>query len=144
MTWLMTTPENVNRRPVFQTSKASSPRSLKKLFSSGCKLREQESLLYHESQNIWYFLLNCKMWSFLSFIFLFYYFFLWPHLCHMEVPRLGVEGELQLPACTTDTARQDLSHICDLHHSFQQHRIPNPLSEARDQTRILMDIMLGF
>ena len=27
-------------------------------------------------------------------------FFLWPHLWHMEVPRLGVKQELQLPAYT--------------------------------------------
>ena len=32
----------------------------------------------------------------------------------------------------------DLSHICDLHHSSQQRRILNPLSEARDRTRNLM------
>ena len=30
-----------------------------------------------------------------------------PHLWHMEVPRLGVESELQLPAYTTATAMQD-------------------------------------
>ena len=58
---------------------------------------------------------------------------------HMEVPRLGVKSELQLLAYTTATAMQDLSHICDLHHSSQQHQILNPLSEARDQTHILMD-----
>ena len=40
----------------------------------------------------------------------------------MEVPRLGVESEL--------------------HHSSQQPWILNPLSKARDQTRILMDISL--
>ena len=34
---------------------------------------------------------------------------------HMEVPRLGVESELQLPASTTATATPDLSRICDLH-----------------------------
>ena len=38
-------------------------------------------------------------------------------LWHMEVPRLGAESELQLPAYTTATATPDLSHICDLHHS---------------------------
>ena len=31
----------------------------------------------------------------------------------MEVPRLGVESELQLPAYTTATATQDLSRACD-------------------------------
>ena len=57
----------------------------------------------------------------------------------MEVPRLGVELKLQLLAYTTATATQDLSHVCDLHHSSRQHQILNPLSEARDGTRILMD-----
>jgi len=33
----------------------------------------------------------------------------------------------------------DMSHMCDLYHSSQQHQIPNPLSEARDQTLIFMD-----
>ena len=55
----------------------------------------------------------------------------------MEIPRLGVESELQLLAYST--AMQDLSHVCSLHHSSQQHQILNPLSEARDQTQILMD-----
>ena len=58
----------------------------------------------------------------------------------MELPRLGVESELQLPACTIAIATQDLSHVCDLYQSSQQHQILNPLSKARDRTRILMDI----
>ena len=56
----------------------------------------------------------------------------------MEVPRLGVESELQLPAYTTATATPDESGICNLHHSSQQHQILNPLNEAKDQTHILM------
>ena len=66
----------------------------------------------------------------LSFFFL---FFLGPHLWYMEVPRVGVKLELQLPAYT-----RDLSHICDLCHSSWQCWILYPLSEARDQTYILM------
>ena len=58
----------------------------------------------------------------------------------MEAPRLGVESELQLPAYTTGTAT--LSP--DLHCSLQQHQILNPLSEARNLTRILMDISQVF
>ena len=61
------------------------------------------------------------------------------HLQYMEVPRLRVELELQLPAYTTATATPDPSHVWDLHHSSQQHQILNPLSRARDQTHILMD-----
>ena len=56
----------------------------------------------------------------------------------MEVPRLGVELELQPSAYTTATATGDLSHTCDLHHSSQQRWIPDPLSEARYRTYILM------
>ena len=56
-----------------------------------------------------------------------------------EVSRLGVELELQLSSHATATAIQDPSRVCDLHHSLWQHWILNPLSEARDRTRILMD-----
>ena len=48
---------------------------------------------------------------------LFFFFFLGPHLWHMKVPRLGLESQLQLPAYTTATATQDLSRVCNLHHS---------------------------
>ena len=65
-----------------------------------------------------------------SFFFLF--FLLGPHPCHMELPRLGVESELQLQAYATATATQDPSCICDLYHSSRQRRIFNPLIEARD------------
>ena len=54
-----------------------------------------------------------------------------------------VKLELQLlahaTAPATTTATQDLSRIFDLYHSSQQRGIPNPPSEARDQTRILTD-----
>ena len=68
----------------------------------------------------------------------FFLCFLGPHLRHMKVPRLGVKSELQFPIHTTATAMPDLSPICDLHSSLQ-HRILNLLSEARDQTQVLMD-----
>ena len=57
----------------------------------------------------------------------------------MEIPRLGVESELSLLAYDTAPAIPDLSHVCDLYHSSRQCRILNPLSEARDQTCILID-----
>ena len=56
----------------------------------------------------------------------------------MEVPRLGVELELQPLAYATAIAMQDLSHACDLHHSSRQCWILNLLSEARDRTCVLM------
>ena len=43
--------------------------------------------------------------------------FLWPHLQHMKVPRLGAESELQLPAYATDPETLDPSCICSLHSS---------------------------
>ena len=49
------------------------------------------------------------------FVYLFIYVILGPHLQHVEVPRLGVASELQVPAYTTATATPDLNHICNLH-----------------------------
>ena len=57
----------------------------------------------------------------------------------MEVPRLGVKWEQQLPAYAAATATRDLSHICNLHRSLWQHQMLNPLSKAKDQTCILMN-----
>ena len=57
----------------------------------------------------------------------------------MEILRLEVKLELQILAHATATATQDLSCVCELYHSSQQCQILNPLSEARDQTHILMD-----
>jgi len=52
----------------------------------------------------------------------------------MEVARLGVKSKLQLHTYTIATATPDLSHIFHLCHTFWQHQILNPLSEARDRT----------
>ena len=73
-------------------------------------------------------------------ILFFFLFFYWEgglQLQHMEVPRLGVKSELQLPATTTATWVP--SCICDLHYSSWQCWILNPLREARDQSHSLMD-----
>ena len=69
---------------------------------------------------------------------LFSFCFLGLCLRHIEVPGLGVESELQLPAYTTATASWDLSLICNLHHSSGQRWIFNPLSKARGWTLNLM------
>ena len=39
--------------------------------------------------------------------FFFFFYFLWPHLQLMEVPKLGVESKLQLLAYTTATATRE-------------------------------------
>ena len=44
-----------------------------------------------------------------------FFFFLGPYPWHMEVPRLGVKSELEMPAYATATPMLDPSHICDLH-----------------------------
>ena len=70
---------------------------------------------------------------------LFFFFLSGLQVRHMEIPRLGVESELQLLAYTTAPETLDMSYMCDLHHSSWQHRVLNPLKEARDQTYILKD-----
>ena len=60
----------------------------------------------------------------------------------MKAPRLGV-GWIGATAASLHHSHrewQDPSCVCDLHHSSQQCQIPNPLSKARDRTRILIDI----
>ena len=82
----------------------------------------------------------CRLpFSFLIFSFFFFFVFLGPHLQQMEVPRLGVELELQSLVYTTATATWDPSCICNLCHSLWQCGILNPLSKARDWTCIFMD-----
>ena len=76
-------------------------------------------------------------------LFIYLFYFLWPHLRHMEVPRVGIGLELQLPAYITATATPDLSCISDLYHGLQQCWILNSLNKARDQTHILREIMLS-
>ena len=83
--------------------------------------------IFHKFLSVCLFLFDC---------------FLGLHLQHMEVPRPGVEVELQLPACATASATWDPRCICNLRHSSCQGWILNPLSEARDQTWILMGTSL--
>ena len=56
----------------------------------------------------------------------------------MDVPKIGVKSKLYLLDCMPTTMR-DPSLICDLQHSSWQHWILNPLSEARDETDIVMN-----
>ena len=49
---------------------------------------------------------------------------------------LGVKSELQLPAYATGTATQDLSCVCDLHHSSRQSQILNHLSVGRSNQQL--------
>ena len=94
------------------------------------KLRAFFNFVFHGF--LWFF-------CFVLFCFVFAFCFLGLHLWHMEVPILGVKLELQLLAYATATAMQELSCICNLHHSSRQPQILNPLSKARDQTSNLID-----
>ena len=69
----------------------------------------------------------------------FFFLLLGPHPWHIEVPRLGVQSELQLLAYATAT--WDPSLVYNLHHSSQQCWIldQGSLSKARDKILILMD-----
>ena len=78
-------------------------------------------------------------YSFKGFSVLFCFSFLQMQLWHMEVPEPGVQSELQLPASSIATEILDLSYINELHHSFWQCQILNPLSKDRDQIHILTD-----
>ena len=82
--------------------------------------------------------LHCTSYAVIIICLILYFMFcfLGPHLRHMDVPRLGVESELQLLAYTTATATLDLSCVFDLYHSSQHLPILNPLSKARDGTPI--------
>ena len=84
-----------------------------------------------------------KYFFFLSFLLACLLAFLGLHLRHMEVPRLGVKLELQLPGYTTATAMSDLSLICDLTPQGMPDPF-NPLSKARNQTHVLMDTVGSF
>ena len=75
------------------------------------------------------------------FIYLFIYLlcFLGLHSQHMEVPRQGVQLELQLPAYAIATATLYLNSFSDLYHNSWQLRILKTLSKARDRTHNLMN-----
>ena len=57
----------------------------------------------------------------------------------MEVPRLGVESELQLPACTTGHSNAGSELYLQTTLQLVATLDLNPLSEARDQTYILKE-----
>ena len=63
-------------------------------------------------------------------------FFLGSHPRHMEVSGLGSDW---CYSCQPMPQQRRMSCVCDLHHNSCQNQIPNPLSEARDRTCILMD-----
>ena len=77
--------------------------------------------------------------AFLLFFSFLFFCFLGLHLWHMDVPRLGTEWELQLPAYTIAAATWASKPHLRSTPQPQQCRIPNPLIKTRDQTHILTD-----
>ena len=129
---------------VFQQEQKHTPVSFPFLFCSSCQnpaldipATTTTHLMAGISSAIWW--VSSLPPPFLFYFKNFFVLFLGPHLQHMEVPRLGVESELQPLAYATVTATLDLSCICDLHYSSCQCWILNALSKARDRTCILMD-----
>ena len=61
----------------------------------------------------------------------FFFLFLGLHLLHMEIPRLGVESELQLPAYATATTTAAPSGICNLYHSLMATPDPQPTEQGQ-------------
>ena len=106
-----------------------------------CHLFCKDSL---ESLCCWWFYKSMSPWkgegSWNWGLYAFFFFFLGPHLQHMEVPRPEVESDLRLLAYIPATAMPDLSRsvmllCCSLHQRW----ILNTLSEARDWSQIPMD-----
>ena len=91
---------------------------------------------FSSQQSAWHIVGTQQIFVKQSFNFFFYFLGLHPQ--HMEVPRLGVQLELQLLAYTTATATSDPSRVWDPHHSPRQCQILNLLSKARNRTRNLM------
>ena len=57
-----------------------------------------------------------------------------------KFPGQGLNWRYSCQPMPQQQQRWDLSQVCNLHHSSRQHWIHlDPLSEARDQTQILMD-----
>ena len=114
--------------------------SQKQLHPIRCLVYKNLVIILSHIPHLIHFIYQAIVWGTLSkYIQHLFFSFLGLHLRRMmEVPRLGVESEVQLLAYTTSIASPDLSRICDLHHSSRQCRILNTLSKARDRTCNLM------
>ena len=78
----------------------------------------------------------------------FFFFFFFPIFRAAPLAYVSFPGKGSNPSCSCwptpqpwhqQIAMPDLNRICDLHHNSSQHQILNQLSEARNQTSILMD-----
>ena len=86
-------------------------------------------------------LLSIYFWTFyfaLFYFILFYFLFLLFRAAHTRIWKFLGWGSNRSYSCWPIPQPQE-HKICELHHSSGQRLILNPLSEARDQTCILMD-----
>ena len=107
------------------------------LFFSILRKTEDIVAMKHEQDAFFFFKKETAIRDVLELIVIvtiFSFFFLWPHLWHMEVAGSGVDSELQLLPYATATATQDLNCFCNLHRGSWHHWLLNPLSKARDLT----------
>ena len=87
------------------------------------------------------FILASKAKSNRRCIFFFFLFRDTPVVCGSSRTRGQIAAAAE--GYTTATVTPDLNNICTPHRGLQQCQILKPLSEARDQAHILMDIMSG-
>ena len=62
-----------------------------------------------------------------------------PHWRHMDVPRLGFQIRAAVAGLHHSHSNLGSEPRLQSTHSSRQRQILNPLSEARDRTRVLMD-----
>ena len=98
-------------------------------------------------QDFGYFYIKCAFF-FSFFLFLFFFFFFFLFLLFRPTPMAYGSSQTRgwIGVVATSLHHVHHSHInsgsewvCDLHYSSRQCQIPDPLSEARDRTHILMD-----
>ena len=70
-------------------------------------------------------------------------FFLWLHLWHVGILRLGVESEREAEAYATATETPDPSCLWDLRCSLWQHGIINPPSHNRNWKTIFLTMLFA-
>ena len=99
-----------------------------RFFNPLCQAKNQTCVLaLQRHQSSWCATVGTPRHVFLFVFWVFVFYFLGLHPQHMEVPRLGVESELQPLAYATATATWGLSCICNLHHSSGQLGCPTHL-----------------
>ena len=104
-----------NKIPLLAENTQEFRRKLQNQYKGSARLKDTKST---QKDQLIFYILAIKIWTSKNlFIYLFIFCFLGPHLGHMEVSRLEVESVLQLPAYTTAIAMQNMSCICDPHHS---------------------------